>query len=55
MTNYHLQAPDTTQPYSRWQEKKEKRQKVLEEVRHRRAEQYKLFLSKIRLANKQAA
>ena len=53
MTNYSLKPPDNSLPRTSWQEAKEKRKKLLEDVRRRRAERYKQFLTKLRLASKQ--
>ena len=47
MTNYQLKPPQNPLPYSSWQEAKEKRRKVLDTVRRRRAEVYKRFRERI--------
>ncbi len=52
MTNYHLKPPENSLPYSTWREAKEKRKKLLESVRQRRAERYQRILQKMRIATR---
>jgi hypothetical protein len=47
MTDYHLKPPADALPSTAWQEKKQARKKLLDEIRRRRGQRYMKFMEKL--------